>query len=256
MSHAVLRGVRAAFVFLTRIPLPGEAPDADAWRWAPAHFPLVGLVLGSVLGAAFALLRLGVGSSSAAWLVVALGALLTGAFHEDGLADTSDALGGAFDRDKLFAILKDSRVGTFGALALVVKTGAAAGLVAELDADAPPALAFAHATSRFGPVLQMACLPYAHRPGEHVTRDLAGANSPQVCVAMAWGLSAGGLAWAWGLRDPARLASACLLPLALTALLSWRFLVRAGGIRGDFLGATQQVGEVAALVALAWGRSR
>src|SRR5262245_5739617 len=108
-----IRGVRAAFVFLTRIPVGGFPYRADDWKWAAAHAPLVGMVVGALTDVVDRLLA-PAGETAAAVLAVGFSMLLTGAFHEDGLADTSDALGGSHDRAKVFAILKDNRIGTFG----------------------------------------------------------------------------------------------------------------------------------------------
>src|SRR5262245_43674495 len=101
-----IRGVRAAALFLTRIPLGGSKLRAEDWSWAPAHFPVVGAGIGIVLaGFWHAVTR--VGPLPAAAVVVAISLLITGAFHEDGLADTADALGGSHDRERALLILKD-----------------------------------------------------------------------------------------------------------------------------------------------------
>ena len=89
--------------------------------------------------------------------------LLTGAFHEDGLADTSDALGGAYDREKIFVILKDSRIGAFGACALVVSIAGRAALLAHLGEGGAWALPLVGAAARVGPVWQIATMPVRHR---------------------------------------------------------------------------------------------
>jgi hypothetical protein len=101
----VLRGVRAAFAFFTRLPVGGFPYDDRELAWAPAHAPLVGAVLGAALGA-LDLALLPLGGFAAAALVVGIAMLLTGALHEDGLADTSDALGGGRDPSSVFAILE------------------------------------------------------------------------------------------------------------------------------------------------------
>ncbi len=149
IAPAPLRGVRAAFVFLTRVPVGGFPYTDDEWRWAAAHFPLVGALLGTVVGAVdYVLLPLG--ELAAALGAIGVSLFLTGALHEDGLADTSDALGGAFARDKILAILKDSRVGTFGACALVLSIVGRAALLARLGPGAPWAFVLAGAAARGG----------------------------------------------------------------------------------------------------------
>ena len=104
---ACLRGFRAACLFLTRVPVAG-GPYSDAeWRWSSGWFPAVGALIGLPMALVFyALLPLGAVFASV--VVVSATMLLTGGFHEDGLADTADAMGGSFDRDRLFIILKDS----------------------------------------------------------------------------------------------------------------------------------------------------
>src|SRR6478609_6503675 len=87
---APVRAVRAAFVFFTRLPVGGFPYRKEDWKWAAAHAPFVGLVLGVALGLLERLL-LPLGALPAAVLTIAVSLLLTGAFHEDGLADTSDA---------------------------------------------------------------------------------------------------------------------------------------------------------------------
>ena len=96
-----VRGARAAFVFFTRLPLGGFPYRDEDYAWAPAHAPLVGAVVGG-LGASAFVLTAGAGTTVAALVAVAVTAMVTGGFHEDGLADTADALSGAiFDRARL-----------------------------------------------------------------------------------------------------------------------------------------------------------
>ncbi|MBM3849615.1 MAG: adenosylcobinamide-GDP ribazoletransferase [Verrucomicrobia bacterium] len=253
MMPPIVRGARAAFVFLTRIPLGGWPYRPEDWRWSTAHFPLVGACLGAVLALALGWLRDGLGITAAAWLVLAISTLLTGAFHEDGLADTSDALGGAYDREKLFIILKDSRIGSFGAVALIVALGAKIALLARLDAAAPMALFVVSALARLPPIALMTLMPYTTRPDEAKSRDVARAGVAQLAVAALWtGLILAVAVWMLGLGLPA-LARALVVSSVVTGVLAWRFHVRAGGITGDFLGTTEQLVEVGALAALAWG---
>ncbi|MAE94004.1 MAG: adenosylcobinamide-GDP ribazoletransferase [Deltaproteobacteria bacterium] len=237
-------------VFLTRIPV-GGGPYSDAeWRWAPGFFPLVGAVVG-LLGGVVHALSFPLGEAAAAILCVAAGLLITGAFHEDGLADTADALGGAIrDPDRLQEVLKDSRVGTFGAAALVVSLLLRVALLAELGRAAPSALVLAHALSRIPPIWQIATLPYITQPENARSTGIVQGGPPQAwlatvigaCILLAFavfgGLPLGGAAW-------------MAVGLSGVGLLSaWRYHVRAGGICGDFLGATQQLGEATVLAVL------
>jgi adenosylcobinamide-GDP ribazoletransferase len=246
-----LRSARAAFVFLTRIPVGGFPYRPEDWAWSSAHFPLVGLVLGGILAALQAVFTRGLDGLSAGFLVVGASLLITGAFHEDGLADTSDALGGAYDRDKLFAILKDSRVGTFGAAALVISIGARAALYARLGPACAWALPLVGCAARVGPVWLMTVLPYATPEGSR-SRDVVRGRAPQALVATAWlALASAACVLGAGL-SPGRLFGMVVALTAVAGVSGARYRARAGGITGDFLGATEQLGEIAALAALAW----
>jgi adenosylcobinamide-GDP ribazoletransferase len=248
-----LRGARAAFVFLTRVPL-GGFPYAEAdWRWASGWFPLVGLALGAAEAVVFVATRRA-GPWAAAALAVVAGLLLTGAFHEDGLADTADALGGAYDRENLFRILKDSRVGSFGAAALAMALLLRVALLARLDGGAPAALAAAQCLSRAPPVWLMAALPYVTADEAARSRLLARAGAPQAALAAALAALAAAALWRAGALRGAELPALALAAAVTPVVCGRRFVARAGGITGDFLGATQQVGECALLLALALAR--
>ena len=255
-----LRLFFVALQFLTRLPSPrwvGFEPD---WlNQSARHFPAVGLLVGVVgavvllLGHALLTPAVAVGLSMAATL------LLTGAFHEDGWADTCDALGGgaSVGRERALVIMKDSRIGTYGAVGLVLMLGLkAATLVALPLALALPALLFAHTTSRAAAVTLIRWLPYAgdieHAKAKPLARRISGTGLV--------------LAWAWVLllcfvligaathRDEPSVWPSVVLGLALvvaaTAWCARWFRVRLGGYTGDTLGATQQITELLAL--LAW----
>jgi adenosylcobinamide-GDP ribazoletransferase len=245
-AWTVVRGLPAAIVFLTRVPVGGFPYREAEWRWASAWFPLVGAATGALAGGV-AWVAHPAGPWVAAVLAVIAALLITGAFHEDGLADTADALGGAYDRERLFAILKDSRIGSFGAAALVMALLLRAALLARLEAAAPLALVLAGAASRVAPVWLMAALPYV-TGGASRSRAVARSGAPQALVATFLGAAVVAAAYR-SLSLPAALAM-----LAVTAgaalVCGWRFHARAGGITGDFLGATQQVCECGLLLAL------
>jgi adenosylcobinamide-GDP ribazoletransferase len=251
MSRAGVRGVRAAFVFLTRVPVGGFPYTDDEWRWAPAHFPIVGLVLGGLAGCVDRAL-LPLGGLAAALGAIGASLLLTGAFHEDGLADTCDALGGAFDREKILLILKDSRIGAFGACALVLSIAGRAALLARLGPDAAWALPLVGTVARLGPVWQIAALPYVTSAASR-SRGVARARATQAWVATVWTASVGLAAAATRHIAAARVAAAFAAVAVVTLLTGWRYVRRLGGFTGDFLGATEQLCELAAYGALAWG---
>jgi adenosylcobinamide-GDP ribazoletransferase len=248
-----LRASRAAFVFLTRIPVGGFPYVAEEWRWASAYFPLVGAVVGAFTAGVFTLLR-PVGALGAAVLALGSSLLVTGALHEDGLADTADALGGAQDREKVFAILKDSRVGVFGACALVLSIGGRAALLAELHAGALAPLVLVGAVARAAPVWQMVALPYA-TPAASKSREIVRAGPTQAVVASFWALLIGALCVGMHRVEAWRALAVLLLAAVVMALTAWRYEKRAGGITGDFLGATEQICELVGLAVMAWGRA-
>lgn len=246
-----------ALQFLTRLPVsPGGAYEPAWLNRSARHFPLVGALVGA-LGAAVLIAAATVWPPTvAALLALAATVVITGAFHEDGLADTFDALGGAVSRERALAIMKDSRIGSYGAAALVLTLAGRAALMAALCAQGPAraaaAVVLAHAWGRATAVLLMAGLPYAGDAEHAKAKPLATAVGPaEWCVALGWAVVvAAGLAWA-GALAPARAGVA----LAAAALVLWamrRWLQRRlGGYTGDTLGATEQLTELAVLLVLA-----
>jgi adenosylcobinamide-GDP ribazoletransferase len=212
---------------------------------------VVGAVVGVATGVAFRALA-PIGAEAAALLSVGFSLLLTGAFHEDGFADTCDALGGGHDRERVFAILKDSRIGAFGGAALVVSIVSRALLVARLGPRAPWALAVVGALARVGPVWLIGALPYVTPASTSKSGDLVRGGAAHVAVASLWGALVLCLSLAFGAFGGGR-AVALAATLAAVAFASGlHYRRRVGGITGDFLGATEQLGEIGALVVLAW----
>lgn len=252
MTPPWLRGVRAAATFLTRVPVGGFPYRDDDWRWASAHFPLIGLAVGAI-GALACWLALPVSPLVAGGLAVAVTVLVTGGFHEDGLADSADALGGGFDRVRVLQILKDSRIGAFGGLAITLSILLRVALLAALAGRAPVALVVAHALSRVPPIWLMVHLPYATDDAAAKSRLITRAGPAQALVATGWGLAAGGAAVGLGGVAAAPVALAIAVCVGVTLIAGWRFTARVGGVTGDFLGATQQLCELAILFALATG---
>ena len=250
--EAALLGLAAGF--LTRLPLP-------PLRWSPArqsaalrHFPLIGVLI----GAAAALVWWG---AAALWGPV-LGAIaataatlwLTGALHEDGLADVCDALGGSAGRERALEIMKDSRLGTYGAsgLGLALATKVAA-LVAAGPA-APWLLLAGHGASRASAVLMAATMPYLRRDGTGRTVAATGQRARIGAYGLAWTLATGlGAAALVAVAEPAA-AAAGLAGLVLGHVMVRQLVQkRLGGWTGDCLGAVQQASELGLyLGALAW----
>lgn len=244
------RSLRAAFAVLTRVPVGGHPYTPKEWEWAPASFPVVGGVLGVLLAALHRLLW-PLGSLPDAVLVIGASVLLTGALHEDGLADTADALGGATDRDRILEILKDSRIGSFGACALIVSVTGRIALLDRLGPAAAWALPLAGCAARVTPVWQMAFLPYASKLGAKSTH-LVGTRASQAVVAAVWFVALSLLGVLLHGPGAFRVLSLTVAVAATGLMTGALYQRRLGGFTGDFLGATEQIGELAAYAALAW----
>jgi adenosylcobinamide-GDP ribazoletransferase len=248
---SVLRGARLAVTFLTRLPVGGFPYSEREAKWASAWFPAVGLALGALYFAVFSLAR-GAGELVAATLAVATALFLTGAFHEDGLADSADALGGAIPRERIFEILKDSRIGTYGAAALFIALALRIGLLVRLADEALWALLISESLSRACAVWLMVVMRYATSDAHSKSRQMTRAGIAQGALASAWPLLALIAAVVAGHLPLANAMWIGAGALGLAAWLGWRFLQRVGGVTGDFLGATQQLCAITAL--LIWAR--
>lgn len=245
---APVRAARAAFVFLSRLPVGGFPYSADEWRWAAAHFPLVGVVIGAFGAGVYAAAH-GLGSSVAAVLALTTTVLLTGAFHEDGLADTADAMGGAHGAKGVLEILKDSRVGSYGGTALVLTLLLRVSCLSQLGVmQALPALVLSHTFARTGPVWLMTTLPYVSLGAQAKGSSVAAASTPQAVVASIWALACGAAIAALDGGWWAAVSAAALAVASVNVVLRAWFRARVGGFTGDFLGAAEQVGESAVLL--------
>lgn len=253
-----LRLFFVALQFLTRLPVPPWVGHEPGWlHRCVRYFPLVG----ALVGAFGAVLMLAASQwwppMVAALLAVTATVWITGAFHEDGLADTFDALGGAVSRERALAIMKDSRIGTYGVAALVLVLGFRVALIATLlqrgAAFASIALIAAHVAARGCAVALMATLSYAGDVDQAKAKPLAAAV-PRASVATAAlmtllvvaGLASTGLA---GHIVHWIVVAFCALAV-LVAMRAW-LVARLGGYTGDALGATEQLIEVVVLMALA-----
>ena len=246
---SLLGDVIAALGFYTRLPVAWAqvAQDGDrqrafaATQWAA---PLAGAAVG--LGVGFVLWLAGVLAlppALAAAFALAWGIILTGALHEDGLADTADGFGGGRSREDKLAIMRDSRIGSYGVLALclslLARWAALAALVGASPTTALLAAVAAHAGSRAALPLLMAGLPSARPDG--LSAGIGYIDNRTVLAALALGFA---------LLLPCGLAFAALASVAVAValfLLARLALAQIGGRTGDVLGAAQQAGEIAIL---------
>jgi adenosylcobinamide-GDP ribazoletransferase len=244
------RDLGGALRFFTRLPIPG-ADDADSFRRSLRLAPLAGALLGLAGGIVFVLASsLRLPPLAAALLALGCGALLTGGLHEDGLADVADGFGGGFSRERKLEIMKDSRLGAYGAIALVLSFGLRASALAAL----PPsqglfALVAAGALSRCACLAPLALLPPARDNG---AGRAAGGQGDALPVACLLALPFAFLPALFG-GDLSASLVAMIAPSA--AVLGLCALARAqiGGQTGDVAGAAQQVVEIVVLLVFSAG---
>jgi adenosylcobinamide-GDP ribazoletransferase len=238
-------GFATAMAFFTRLPVDRRA--RDDWRLADAAwaFPLVGAGIGAVAALAFLVGQLlGLGSWPAGLLAVLASVTVTGALHEDGLADTADGLFGGHDREAKLAIMRDSRQGSFGVLAILLSILLRAAALASIGdlIHVGLALIASHAASRAALPVAMRWLSPARADGLGAT---AGMPRPAGVLAAA---TIGAIITLTALGPVRGLTTLCLTGLAVVAATGYARR-QIGGYTGDVLGAFQQVGEIVMLLA-------
>ena len=242
--NETLQDLLTALRFFTRLPLP-VAQDAERPLSAAAiGFPVAGLVIGALVALVWVAAVPLLPALPAAGLAIAAGLIITGALHEDGLSDCADGLGGGSTRERALEIMRDSRIGAFGAAALILTIGLRWVALGEFGLlEGVWALLTAHTVSRTAILPALAFSSYARKEGLGTT-VADGISTPQlamaIAVAMLLAILFGGLA---GLI-------AALLALAAAFAFLKYLETRLGGYTGDGLGAMQQIAEVTAVLAL------
>ncbi len=238
-----MTGFRTALAFLTRLPGGAHPEDQAGITRSVGWFPAVGVAVGMIGAAVYTGASTIVSPTAAATLAFIATALATGGFHEDGLADSFDALAGGWTVERRLEILKDSRHGTFGVLSLVLITVLKIAALAPLSGwDAAFVLVCAHSLGRAGAVALMTLAPTARADGlgadyTKMLRPSTAAFGAVIGIATA--------VLAFGPMAPIVIA-AVALGAAVVGLWAWK---RIGGITGDLLGAAEQVGEGLILLA-------
>jgi adenosylcobinamide-GDP ribazoletransferase len=238
---------KTAVGFLTRLPMPhpdGAMPPN--FVRAQRMFPVVGALIGAAVGLLCLGLRyFGVPDLAAAALALGAGAILTGALHEDGLADVADGFGGGRDISAKLEIMRDSRLGTYGALILLVSFAAKLSALAAIpDNEVVQSLISAHALAR-GVLPWMAMsLPYARKDGLAASAGRPDTATAAIAAALAFAIALLLLPWmsALGAALVAGLSGLGMARLAQKQI---------GGQTGDVLGGAEQIAETAILVLLA-----
>ncbi|MDE2378822.1 adenosylcobinamide-GDP ribazoletransferase [Bradyrhizobium sp.] len=246
IATTLVDDLRTGVTFLTRVPL--RSPDAPDYRnFVRAHrvFPLVAAAIGAAIGLAdLGLVAIGLPAGGAAALALGAGALLTGALHEDGLADVADGFGGGRDKPAKLEIMRDSRLGTYGALALLVAFAAKLSAFTALPQGAiVPALVAAHALARAAMTIVASALPNARADGLSAQAGRPPAATAAVAALVALVIAGIVLPWTQALGSALAAGAGALA----VALLAQRQI---GGQTGDVLGAAEQVAEIAVLLFL------
>ena len=260
---SVIKHFLLAIQFFTRIPVTGRLAawvgfSPEMLRASAAHFAGVGWIVGAVAALVFGLVNALLTSGFAPWVAACLAVistvLLTGGFHEDGLADLADGLGGSYERERALEIMKDSRIGAFGAMALVLALLTKVSLLAVLGDQAVETawlfIVCSHVVSRAFPMGVVAILPHVG--------DIAGSKSKPLADRIT-----GAALWSNGMWCFALLAlviphdiaiefiAGVILAAVAWGFMTWRLKRRLQGFTGDALGATQQVCEIAFLLGVA-----
>lgn len=246
-----------AVQFFTRLPVTGRLADWVGYspqmlRASAAHFPGVGWLAAACACAAYALAAAVLPQGPFTPLAAAVACtvatvLLTGGFHEDGLADLADGLGGSVSRERALDIMKDSRIGAYGAMALTLALLAKVSLLAVLGSQglgvALAALLGGHVLSRLWPLLLILTLPHVGDTATSKSKPLADRIAPGALV-LALGWCVLPLALSMLAQGPAFLLGGVALSAAMLLWMARMLKRRLQGFTGDCLGATQQLCEI------------
>ena len=243
----ILLDIAEAFRFLTRAPLPRFAGGPDSLAHSAKFFPLAGLAIGLVSAFLFVWLCSHLPAAAAALIAVLFTVLVTGGLHEDGLADAADAFGGGWQREQILEILKDSRIGSYGAIAVVFSILSRTLLVAALPRTlAAQYIITAHGLSRWTVLPLGYFLPAARKDagqGARVARRISGGS---IWIGAVFAVAAA----AYLLRFAA--VAPIIATVIITLLTGAYYHRRIGGITGDCFGATIQLTEIGVYLVAVW----
>ena len=229
----------AAVMYYTQIPCPAWVGHSDWHREKSAvYLPLIGWIAGGSSAVVFWMASQLFPVSLSLVLAIAVSVLVTGAIHEDGFADVCDGFGGGWTREQVLDIMKDSRIGTFGAIGLVFILAVKYLILIQFPTGVMPVLFIAgHSLSRIAPVLLMQHLDYARNENEGKVASQK-LDAVELGIAFAWSVLPLFLFDQW-------IYAVLIVPVLLTAfLMGLYFRKKIYGYTGDCLGAAQQVSEV------------
>jgi len=236
-----------AFQFLTRIPMPSTGFEADSLSRATRFFPLVGLVVGSGAVLLQKLLMFHMSRPLVALIVLIYLVLITGCLHEDGLADTADGFGGGRTKDQILAILKDSRIGSYGATALVLSLLARYLLLASLPLEHFAAYVISsHVLCRWSSMPLSYFLPPAREEDGQGARIAKLTSLATLTFGSIFSFAVVAFALRWSAVAPV------LIAIFTFAVSGWFYARKIGGVTGDCFGATNQLTEIAVYFCGVW----
>ena len=243
--RSVARVPLTAVMFLTRLPCPAwVGHDAPTLSRSAVYFPAVGVLVGLLGALAYGVVGLAFSPLFAAAAALAATVWLTGAFHEDALGDSFDGFGGGWTPNEVLRIMRDSRLGTYGTVALVLTLGARWGALASLaPAAVLPALVAAHVVGRWTALPLILWLPYVRESG--TGKPFAASVTPGR-LAVGTAVAAVPVALALGWAAVPAVATAC----GVTAAGGLYARGRIGGMTGDVLGAVNQLAELSVYLVL------
>ncbi|MGQ0699791.1 MAG: adenosylcobinamide-GDP ribazoletransferase [Panacagrimonas sp.] len=258
MSSLIRQELRRALIavgYFTRIPIPAWVGwSAFELNRSARYFPLVGAGVGLVGATVLGLASLVLPATLAVVLSMIATIVLTGAFHEDGLADAADGFGGGYEPQRVLSIMQDSRIGSFAAVALslvlLAKFSALVSLLGMGIGTAATVLAVAHAASRAGALGVMAALPHVRAEDSSKAKPVAeGIGPAEWGTGILLGLLPLALAVVLDRTSPGSAALALAAAVVVPVLAARYYRRRIGGYTGDCLGATQQASELAIYIA-------
>jgi adenosylcobinamide-GDP ribazoletransferase len=238
--------------FLTRIPMPSRPYDADSLARSVKFFPLVGLLVGGSAALLHLLLAPHLSRFAAAFLVLLYSVLVTGGLHEDGLADVADGFGGGSSRDKILLILRDSRIGSYGGLALAFSLLGRVILIASLPLALVPCYLIAANVLCRWTVLP---LSYFLSPARNPATSQADGQGARIARHTSTATLVGGTILSFAIAT-ALLRTHSVGPILSVLTLAFftgaYYKKRIGGVTGDCFGATIQLAEIGCYLCGAW----
>lgn len=242
----------SAVQFLTRVPVPSQPYEADLLARSVKFFPAVGIIVGAGAALLDHLVAPHLSRMATAFLVVVYLVCATGGLHEDGLADVADGFGGGTDREKILTILRDSRIGSYGGIALVLSLIGRILLIASLPQEqVPNYLVTAAVLCRWTPLP----MSYFLAPARTEATTLSNGQGARIARLTSTGALMTGIVFSIALAF-FLLKKQAIAPLLTTMAISWLtaayYKRRIGGITGDCFGATIQLTEITVYLCGAW----